>query len=483
MVTNLGPVPASAVALTNTLPAVLSFEGISVPLGMTYVTNQNEVIFNIGSMTNGQTAAMSIIATAISTGSSGEATNSAVAGDSLDDSAFGNGSASAVTTITNAPPPFSNLTVVPGVTSAFITWNTPSNSTSQVDYGLTAGTSNYSWLNPVLTNYHVVLLTGLVPDTNYYFQAISIVPAVPASDTTNNSIIAVSAGLPSVTYSTNGTFSTPSTLFQQTTDASYSGTGWFAGGATPGIYSYNGDYVYDYVQGVGGYPTSSATYAPNIVVPGLYDVSVWYPSKPGYFTSNAPMYATGATNVVLVYVNQTINGGSWQPLTTGLFLTNGTAGNLTIYNDSGDTSTSVVANGVRWAYELAQDTPASGAVPAWWAEFYFGTNVSGTNVVNGNRYSNYAEYVLGTDPTSPSSQLQFMVAPGPSTNVTVSFAPFQGGRSYQLLSSTNLRNGAWVTLTNTPSQNTNDGSGFFTVGHAPGSPAYYKLSVSLSTTQ
>jgi uncharacterized repeat protein (TIGR01451 family) len=491
-VINNGPPSALAVAVTNTLPPNVVFEGATVPLGVTYTASQNTVIFNIGTMTNGQTDTLSILALA---SSAGEATNTAIVGDSLDDTAYADNVASAVTTITNAPEPFDNLAVSAGVSGVFVTWSSPSNSSSQVFYGITASgsnfTTNYSWLNPVSTNYHVVLLTGLVPDTNYYFEAISIVPAVSGSYTTNGTIVTYTVGAAAVTNTTNGTFSTTSTVLMQTTDAAFTGPGWSPSGLGNGIFSYTNTYLYDSVRGVGGAPTASATYTPNIPVPGLYDVSVWYPMPAtgnAGFSSNTPMSATGATNLVSTNINQAVNGGSWQTLTRGLFFaTNGYTGNLIILNNSGDPTTSVVANGARWSYELTQDAPTNGTVPAWWSSFYFTNSVSGsvsgTNDASGDGYSNFAKYVLGTDPLDRSLELQFMVTPGP-TNVTVGFAPFMGGRIYQLLTATNLVSPVWVTLTNTAAQNTNDGSGYFTVGPpAGGKAAFYRLGVTLSTNQ
>ena len=340
----------------------------------------------------------------------------------------------------------------------FITWNTPYAATAQVAYGLSDAT-NLTYLNPTLTNYHVVLLTGLLPDTNYVFQVRSITGGVLAT--------------------TNGAFFTTNSIILGTTDAGYSGLGWLTGGTAAGIFGDN----YRYVSGVGGAATASTTYAPVIAAAGIYDVSIWYPIKPGSFSANTPMMVTAATNVVAVNVDQTINGGSWQPLATGVFFTNGATGNLTINNDSGDTTTSVVANGARWVYELSQDSSTNGTVPAWWADFYFNGNVSGAADPFGVGYSNFAEYVLGADPTSKSGQLLFTVAPGPSTNTTVSFAPFQGGRIYQIQCATNLVNPAWVTLTNQPAQNPNDGSGFFTVGRSPGKVVFYRLAVSLAASQ
>ena len=107
-------------------------------------------------------------------------------------------------------------------------------------------------------------------------------------------------------------------------------------------------------------------------MPGLYDLSVWYPveSAAGTFSSATPMLATGATNAVPLTVNQSINGGGWQPVVTGLYFATGSAGNLTLNNDTGDTTSSVVANGARWVYEVSQDNPTGGTtVPAWWAGF------------------------------------------------------------------------------------------------------------------
>ena len=454
-VTNLGPFHATGVTLTNILSANLSVAGVSLPKGATYTTLQNVLTFNLGSMTNGQRATVVVTATALSPG---QATVIAVAADSLVDANPVNTRTFVTTTINPQPPPFSNLTVVPGGTGVFITWHTPYNATAQVAYGLTAAT-NISFLNPTLTNYHVVLLTGLAPDTNYVFQARSITDGVLAT--------------------TNGTFSTTDTIILGTTDASYAGLGWLTGGSANGIFGDN----YRYVPGAGGAATAFTTYTPVIAATGLYDLSVWYPVNPGSFSSNTPMIATGATNVVTVSVNQTINGGGWQPLTAALFLTNGTTGNLTINNESGDTTTSVVANGARWAYELSQDAPTNGTVPAWWADFYFGGSVSGAADPYGVGYSNFAEYVLGADPTSLSGQLRFMVAPGPSANATVTFSPWQGGRVYQLQCVTNLGNPAWAALTNAPAQNPVNGSGFFTVGSTPGRVVFYRLAVSLAPNQ
>jgi uncharacterized repeat protein (TIGR01451 family) len=496
LITNLGPVAATNVTVTNILSAGLSFAGVSMPQGASYSANGNVVVVNLPNMTSGQTCKVGITALAVSAGS---VTNSAVVGDSLVDSNPGNAAASVVSTVTTLAP-ISNVTSVPGVTGVFITWNTGYLSDSQVDYGVTDAT-NVSYLNPTPTNYHVVLLTGLEPDTNYVFQVRSSTPAVEASDATNRSVVSISVGLPSVLYTTNGAFSTTSSVILGTTDAAYSGL-WLTSGTASAIFGNN----YNYSQGVGGDASSSTTYTPGISVPGLYNISVWYPVKPGSFSSATPMIVNATTNVWTTNVNQTVNGGDWRLLApdmyfgaattystatnrftlqvSGVLVTNVLTANLSINNGSGDPSTSVVANGARWAYDLSQDAPTNGVVPAWWAWFYFGTNsINSVADPDGDGYSTFREYVLGTDPTSKSSSLQFVVTNGPSARITAAFAPFQGGRVYQLQCSTNLSTPAWVTLTNTPSINTNNGTGWFTVARPAGTAVFFRLAASLAPNQ
>ncbi len=74
------------------------------------------------------------------------------------------------------PPPFiTNVVVAPGETSALITWNTLSNSTSRVEYGLTPALGTFSPLDWNLTVNHSVTLTNLQRVTTYFFQVISSV--------------------------------------------------------------------------------------------------------------------------------------------------------------------------------------------------------------------------------------------------------------------------------------------------------------------
>lgn len=163
-----------------------------------------------------------------------------------------------------------------------------------------------------------------------------------------------------------------------------------------------------------------------------------------------------------------------------IFFAAGGGGNVAIFNNTGLTNKAVAANGMRWVYDPAQDDPTNGNVPAWWATFYFETNnVSGSADEDGDGYSNFAEYVFGTDPTDPASKLSFTVSPQADDMVSVNFSPYQGGRVYQLLSSTNLINPQWLALTNTATVDTN-GNGVFIVTQPNPAASFYRLSATLS---
>jgi uncharacterized repeat protein (TIGR01451 family) len=456
-VQDLGPVPAYGIVVTDTLPSGVSFASATASQG-TFSNLLNVVYFNVGPMVTNQTVTLHVTATAQTVG---KGTNTGfVAANSLPDPVPGNNLATVTTTITNAPLPY-NLVVVKGVTSAFITWNTPYPATDQVFYGLTTSYGSYSYLNTNLTTRHVVLLTGLQTDTNYSFQARSVTSGLLAT--------------------TNGSFATVSSLTLGTADGFYTGQ-WTEDTAATSIYPTNvagSDYYY--TGGVSGNPTATATYVPNIPTAGFYDVYIWYPGR-ATVSSNTPVIITGTTNAVFTNVNQRVNTGGWQLVAPLVYYTNGVGGSAVIENNSGDPTTVVLANAVRWSYNLGQDAPTNGAVPAWWANFYFGGGVSGSVDADGDGYSNYAEYVLGTDPTSAASALQFAATSGPGKGTnTVTFGPYLGGRNYQLLSNTNAAaSTGWQTLTNTPAVTTN-GIGVFTVPAPTNTAVFYQLSITLGT--
>jgi uncharacterized repeat protein (TIGR01451 family) len=446
IVTNFGPSPYGFITVSNVLPP--NFSTISVVQSPNpAVINGNTIIFPVGAVGSNSTA--TLIFTAIPQ-SVGTATDTFVASSFDYAPSYSN---SVLITATPPATPIESFRVIPASSGAFLVWDTPVNATVQVDYGLTVTYGSISSLSGPSTH-HVVLLTGLVRGTNYYFNAL----------TWENGTL----------YVTNGTFATVNTLILNTQDAFYFGP-WTENSSGTGIF---GSEYFSASTTVSD-PGSSATYTPLIPAAGNYDVSIWYPQSSA-FATNTPVFVSGATNEIFNSVNQTLNGGSWQPLDQDVYFAAGLTGNVAIYNNTGVTNKAVAANGMRWVYDAAQDDPTNGAVPAWWATFYFGTNnVAGLADEDGDGYSNFAEYVFGTDPTNAASKLIFTVAPLPGKMVSVNFSPYQGGRVYQLLSSTDLADPQWLTLTNVATADTN-GDGVFILTQPNPAAGYYRLSATLS---
>jgi uncharacterized delta-60 repeat protein len=373
-----------------------------------------------------------------------------------------------VTSTTKIVP--SPITVYAYASSAFLTWTTPVLATVQVAYGLTTNFGNLTSLSGPSTN-HVVELTGLSRDATYYYNAVSWFD--------------VASNPPP--YATNGSFATVDTLIL-TSDQAYKDGPWL-----PGSIAITNGYgsTYDVADTTPlNNPTAYATYSPNILTPGFYNVASWYPTNVS-FSTNTPVTINGTTNIVNEGLNQTthvtVNGQSWQPIGSNIFFATGTNGNVVIENDTGETNKFVVANAVMWSYVDSQDYPAStnGTVPAWWSAFY--TNSPAAN-------TNYADYVFGLSPNDPTSTLTFGAGAAVSNVITAYFSPYLGGRIYQLQTSTNLANPQWLTLTNLPSISTTaftnsagsiftngTGYGVFTVSQPSGTIIFYRLAAQLGT--
>ena len=103
--------------------------------------------------------------------------------------------------------------------------------------------------------------------------------------------------------------------------------------------------------------------------------------------------------------------------------------------------------------------------------------------------SNYTEYVFGTSPNTPPNGTNFWAAFPATNTINAYFAPVQGGRIYQLQSTTNLSKQNWLTLTNQPVISTNasglftngTGYGVFTASFSNAVQTYFRLAARLST--
>ena len=452
-VTNFGLSDSALVTVSNTFSPGLEPLSATQSQG-TDTIGSNQVVFNLGVLGVGQTASMTVLAVAVSGAPS--ATSIASVSSTDYNTNVANATAQAAATISPAQAMITNLVVTAMASSAFIVWDTAAAATAQVQYGATSNYGSFSAVSATPATRHAVLLTGLTQGTDYAFEAFSWVG--------------------STLYLTNGTFSVTNTLILNTQDAIYTGL-WTKGTVATGIY---GSY-YQFSTTTVYNPTSAALYDPYIPASGLYNVFIWHPQNAA-FTTNAQVFVNGATNDFTLSINETTNGGVWQPLATNMYFASGANGGVIMHNDTGDTNKYLVANAMMWVYIAAQDYPTNGSVPAWWANFYFGTNVngsvSGSADPDGNGYSNYADYVFGADPTEAASRLSFTVTPASNNVLSVTFSPWQGGRAYQLQAAADLADPVWTTLTNGYTVGTN-GSGVFTVTQTNSIASFYRLSAQI----
>jgi hypothetical protein len=97
-----------------------------------------------------------------------------------------------------------NIVAVPGSTTAIITWNTESNATSQVEYGLNTTYGTFSALDSTPVTNHSVMLSGLTPGTKYFFRALSVAGGTQYSSSCGlNSFITTNVGVSLVFGLTN----------------------------------------------------------------------------------------------------------------------------------------------------------------------------------------------------------------------------------------------------------------------------------------
>jgi len=354
-------------------------------------------------------------------------------------------------------PYLNNVQATPGALGALITWNTTVPADGQVQYEMapTAGSfGSSSYVDARLATNHVILLTGLTPDTHYSFQVLS----------TAGTNIYVSG-----VYQ----FTTAGTTILDNEQASYTGT-WTA--ATSALDKFGTNY--QFASTVAGDPNATATWRPHLVATGKYDVYVWY-SQGGNRASDAPFtigHADGSTNIS---VNQQTGGGAWQLLASGLNFAKGSNGFVQLANNA--SASVVIADAVRFEYVAAQDLPGGSAVPAWWGKFFFpATSVEPTADPDADGYTTAQEYVMGTVPTDAGSHLQLSTE---ATNnvATITFWPYLGNRTYELLARPQLNTGSWQSVPAESLVPTPTGQGRYTFSLANGTQSFYRLKVQMTT--
>ena len=346
----------------------------------------------------------------------------------------------------------SNVVAMPHRYNAIITWNTGTNSTSQVAYDVTPALGNLTTLDTNLVTSHGVMLSGLTANTPYYFQVTSTASGRQAS-----------SGV--------GTFSTDPSLILTSGNASYSGV-WTIASAASDKYS---DY-YEYAGTASGSDTAQATFRPAIVTPGQYDVYLWY-SEGTNRSQAAPVTVGYQGGSAQSFMDETANGGSWQLLAAGKNFAAGTNGYVRLGNGTGESGRVVIADAVRLVYSSGQDTATNGTVPGWWANFYFGTNVNPAFDPDSDGYSTYAEYILGTSPTDPNSHFTVSALPT-AKGFQFTFSPWRDGRLYQVQSSAGLINPVWTTIPGLTVVSTN-GQGIISFTNGAASNSFYRLSAAM----
>lgn len=304
------------------------------------------------------------------------------------------------------PPTLFNVAAVAGARQAIITWTSTNPATSRVEYGPTPGLGA-SIEQTALVTTHSVLLSGLLPATNYFYSVIS------------------RAG--SNTYRSDGwSFSTAGDLILDNTDASYTGN-WNTGNSSADKFGAD----YRFAGTVTGASTVSAIYTPNISTPGKYDVYVWYPQG-GNRSTNTPVSVFYNGGNLTTRINQELGGGGWRLVGANLDFRTGTNGFVRIHNGTGEPDQVVMADAVRFSYRAEQDTPAGPTVPDWWAGHYFGGGVNALLDPDGDGHPTWAEYLLGTAPTDPASRLLFWAERSGQQTIALHLSPATAGRAYQV---------------------------------------------------
>ena len=230
---------------------------------------------------------------------------------------------------TPAPAPVISAVTSASVTgtSATITWTTDQASSSQVEYGTTAGYGSLSTLNSALMTSHSVTLTGLTPGTTYNYAAMSAGSGGPA--TSANFTFSTPATIPAISAVVSSGISTTSATITWTTDQPSSS---------------QAEYGTTTAYGALSSLNSALVTAHSVTLTGLtpgtaYNYAVVSATSAGPATSGNFTFLTPSTSVVSV-----ISRVSGATNTTGSS-TSATSLSIAYHNSSGNTMVAVCALG------------------------------------------------------------------------------------------------------------------------------------------
>lgn len=219
--------------------------------------------------------------------------------------------------------------------SVTVTWNTNIPSTSQVYYGTDRTCSLSTTEDTTLVQSHSVTITGLLPQTAYYFRVVSRTGTISLA----MSDIYAFVTMPQF----------PDIIIDNT-QATFSGT-WSTITTGSGFYGTNYRYVSTKTT-----PARTATYTPNIPIAGDYKVSVWYPPMSNSYTQvRHTINYNGGSEAYLI--NQTINTSTWYYIATKPFAA-GTSGSVVISNEAEAGGYFVKADAVRFQFQPETVAPS-----------------------------------------------------------------------------------------------------------------------------
>lgn len=348
-----------------------------------------------------------------------------------------------------------NIRSFPGASSAIVAWQLRQPAPSWVEYGTT---TNLGHSTPIATgsttNVHTYL-TGLESAQAVYFR---VAAGTGGAELRTRVSSFHTAGWPIIVDNASASLTGP----------------WTAGTSSTDKWSTN----YHYAGTASGTTTAAATFTPLIETPGNYDLYAWNPGGSNRST-NAPFDIQSEKGTVSVRQNQTPLNAGWRALASGQPFARGTNGWVKLGNNTGEASKVVVADAVKWVYTANQDPPAPGAVPDWWARFYFNMPATSEADPDGDGFSTYEEFILGTAPNDVLDHLEFSANPAPEGGARLTFRPAWNDRNYELEQRDRLDAGTWTTLGAPGFRIEPDGTGTFLLPGTPGTAAFHRLKVGL----